>query len=177
MPYTDAELVRRVRDGDHGAYGQVIDRYQQRLIASAHHLLGELDLARDAVQETFIEGYRHLRDLREPTRLGAWLFSILRHRAYDLLSKRRHAISWEEEMADEWYAPAEMDESIDLPELLSRLPVNDREVLAARYLQELSYDEIAHVLGINAKTARVRVCRAKERLRALLARAEEEVGL
>ena len=177
VPYTDEEIVRRVREGDLNAYGQLIDRYQQRLVATAHHLLGDLDAARDAVQETFIEAYRHLDQLHDPLRLGGWLFAILRHRVYDHLSKRRHAVSWEEEMAEEWYVPVGPEERVDLPALLNLLPAADRELRAARYLQELSYDEIALALGTSAKNVRVRVCRAKERLRTLLARAEEEVGL
>ncbi len=176
MPYSDEEIVRRVRGGDLSAYGLLIDRYQQRLVASAHHMLGDLDAARDAVQETFIAAYRRLDQLRDVSRLGGWLYAILRHRVHDQLAKRRPSVSWEEEMVEEWYLPALPEDGVDLHELLNRLPAADRDALSARYLQELSYDEMAKVLGTSAKNARVRVCRAKERLRLLLARAEEEVG-
>lgn len=173
---TDEEIVRRVRGGDIEAYGLLIDRYQQRLTAAAHHLTGDLDAARDAVQETFIEGYRHLASLQDAARVGGWLYGILRHRVHAWLARRRPTVSWEEEMVEEWYLPAEPTEGVDLPALLSHLPVADREALAARYLLELSYDEVAAQLGCTPQNARVRVCRAKERLRALLARTEKEVG-
>ncbi|MHB9132217.1 MAG: RNA polymerase sigma factor [Armatimonadota bacterium] len=176
MPYTDTELVRRVREGDLDAYGALIDRYQQRLVAAAHHLAGDLDAARDAVQETFIEAYRHLDQLRDVEKLGGWLYGILRHRVHAWLSRRRPSVSWDEEMVEEWYLPMEMETPHDLPELLSRLPAADRDALAARYVLDLSYDEIAGMLDTTAQNARVRVCRAKERLRTLLAHAEEEVG-
>lgn len=177
MPYSDDEIVRRVREGDLNAYGMLIDRYQQRLVASAHHLLGNLDAARDAVQETFIEAYRHLAQLRDVAHLRGWLFGILRHRVHAHLAKERRTVSWDEEMAEEWYQPERPEDGMDLPALLARLPVADREALAARYLLDLSYDEVARVLGTTPRNARVRVCRAKERLRALLAQMEEEVGL
>ena len=177
VPYTDTEIVRRVREGDLDAYGVLIDRYQQRLVAAAHHLLGDMEAARDAVQETFIAGYRHLDQLREVAQLGGWLYGILRHKVYDQLSRQRATISWEEEMGEEWVISDEPAAEHDLPALLARLPVADREALAARYLLDLSYDEVARVLGTSAQNARVRVCRAKERLRILLAHAEEEVGL
>lgn len=177
MPYTDEQIVRRVREGDLHAYGLLIDRYQQRLVASAHHLLGDLDTARDAVQETFIEGYRHLGKLHDASRAGAWLYGILRHRVHAHLTRRRPTVSWDEEQAEEWCVSAPAEEHIDLPELLARLPITDREVLAARYLLDLSYEEIARTLDITPENARVRVCRAKERLRALLERTEKEVGL
>jgi len=177
VPYSDTEIVRRVRGGDLDAYGTLIERYQQRLVAAAHHLLGEVEAARDAVQETFIDGYRHLDQLRDAAQLSGWLYGILRHKVYDQLARKRVTISWEDEMAEEWFVSDEPAHEHDLPELLSRLPATDRDALAARYLLDLSYEEVAKILGTTAQNARVRVCRAKERLRDLLAHHEEEVGL
>jgi RNA polymerase sigma-70 factor (ECF subfamily) len=175
VPYSDAEIVRRVREGDLNAYGTLIDRYQQRLVAAAHHLLGDLEAARDAVQETFIDGYRHLDQLRDVSGLRGWLFGILRHKVYDQLSHKRATISWEDEMATEPVSRDGLELEQDLPELLAQLAAADRDALAARYLLDLSYDKVARVLGTSANNARVRVCRAKERLRELLAHHEEEV--
>jgi len=59
---------------------------------------------------------------------------------------------------------------------LAQLPAADRDALAARYLMELSYDEVANALGTTPQNARVRVCRVKERLRQVLGQAEKEVG-
>lgn len=182
LTLTDAEIIRRVRKGKLDDYGILIDRYQQRLLASAHHMLGNLEEARDAVQETFIEGYRHLEQLRDDDRLLAWLYTILRRKAQIQYAKRRDSISWEENEVDKWLLQPAIKEQIDLPELLSCLPESDREALAARYLLDMSYEELAHSLGVSAQNARVRVCRAKERLRKLLAEVDgklktEEVGI
>lgn len=174
MPISDADIVRRVRAGDTNAYGLLVERYQGRLTAAARHLLGDEELALDAVQEAFIEGFRHLEQCRDTTRVGGWLYGILRHRAHGLLEHRSPTISWDEEMADNWYVPPECERSLDLPELLALLPLADREALAARYLLDLSYDEVAAMLGTSAQNARVRVCRAKERLRVLLHTTERE---
>lgn len=175
MQPTDAQLVTRVRRGDLDAFGSLIQRHQGRLHAAARHLLGDEEAARDAVQETFIEAFRHLDQLRDPARLDGWLYGILRHRAFAWLARRRPTVSWDEECAEEWYVTDGPEERIDLPALLDRLPAEDRDVLAARYLLELSYDEIAGLLSISNQAARVRVCRAKGRLRAVLDRAETEV--
>lgn len=177
MPYSDAEIVRRVREGNLNAYGTLIERYEQRLVAAAHHLLGDLEAARDAVQETFIDGYRHLDSLRDAASLSGWLYGILRHKVYDQLAHKHATVSWEDEMPEEPCDRQETESAYDLPELLSHLPVADRDALAARYLLDLSYDQVAKVLGTTAQNARVRVCRAKERLRELLANQQEEVGL
>lgn len=182
MTITDAEIVRRVRKGKIDDYGLLIDRYQQQLLASAHHMLGDLETANDVVQETFIEGYRHLNQLRDSQRLLAWLYSILRHKVQQQYAKRRDTISWEEHELDQRLIQPAIDEALDLHELLSHLPDGDREALATRYLLDMSYDEVARCLGVSAQNARVRVCRAKERLRKLLAAANstlktKEVGI
>lgn len=78
---------------------------------------------------------------------------------------------------DEWFIAADTAERVDLTALLGQLPAADRDALAARYLMDLDYDEVAKALGTTPQNARVRVCRAKERLRNLLDRAEKEVGL
>lgn len=174
---TDEQIVRRVRQGDLDAYGELIERYQRRLVAAAHHLVSDEDAARDIVQETFIEAYRHLEQLRDAAKVGAWLYGILRHRAYSWLASRRPTVSWEEESVDEWFVAADPAERVDMTALLAGLPAADRDALAARYLMDLSYNEVAKALGTTPQNARVRVCRAKERLRNLLDRAEKEVGL
>lgn len=174
MPHTDEQIVRLVREGDRDAYGLLVDRYQRRLTAAAHHLLADADAARDVAQETFIEAYRHLDQLRDAARVGAWLYGILRHRAHAWLSRCRPTVSWEEASVDDWYVEVDPAERTDLPALLAHLPVADREALAARYLLDLSYDEVARILHTTTQNARVRVCRAKDRLRSLLDRADKE---
>ncbi|MHB0939316.1 MAG: RNA polymerase sigma factor [Armatimonadota bacterium] len=174
---TDEQIVRRVRQGDLDAYGELVERYQRRLVAAAHHLVGDEDAARDVVQETFIQAYRHLEQLRDAAKVGAWLYGILRHRAHSWLAARRPTVSWEDESVDEWFVAADPAERVDMTALLAGLPAADRDALAARYLMDLSYDEVAKALGTSPQNARVRVCRAKERLRNLLDRAEKEVGL
>lgn len=174
---TDEQIVHRVRRGDLETYGELIDRYQRRLVAAAHHLLGDADAARDVTQEAFIAAYRHLNQLRDARQIGAWLYGILRHKAHAWLAKQRPTVSWEDESVEEWFIGQDPAEKIDLPVLLEQLPAADRDALAARYLMDLSYDEVARALGTTPQNARVRICRAKERLRNLLEHAEKEVGL
>jgi RNA polymerase sigma-70 factor (ECF subfamily) len=170
---SNEHLVRQVRRGNLDAYGTLIARYQTRLYAAACQSMPDHDAARDAVQETFIEAYRHLHDLRTPAHLGAWLYGILRHRVHAWREKQRPTVPWED--AEAWVTADGPSEGHDISSLLALLPDEDRDLLAARYLLELSYAEIAGQFGITQEAARVRVCRAKGRLRALLAYAGEEV--
>src|SRR5258705_11777262 len=77
---SDAELVRRVRQGDLDAYGPLMTRYRLRFGRYAYHLLGNESDAEEALQDAFTLAYRSLDRCRHPERFAAWLFRILVNR-------------------------------------------------------------------------------------------------
>src|SRR3990172_231482 len=85
---SDAALVRRVLAGDVEAYAGLVARHRDRLGRYALHLLGNQADAEDAVQETFISGYRSLERCESPERFGAWLFQILVNRCRTIGGQR-----------------------------------------------------------------------------------------
>ena len=170
---TDAQVVKRVLQGDADAYAVLVERHQGSLVAAAHHLTGDPEAARDLAQETFIDAYRQLRQLREPSKFAGWLLGILRNKCRKHLSRRQP----DSVPLDEAPAPSTTDpepEGGPLTELLGQLPLADREVLAARYISELSYSDIARTLETTVNNVRVRCCRARQRLRKLFEEAQSE---
>ena len=169
MARDDAKLVGRTLRGDRRAFEQLVTRHQTRLLAAAIHLAGDRELAQDLAQETFVEAYRALATLKDRGNFGGWLYGILRNRYRKYIARRPPPmLSWE---ADDVPEPAADQPPAD-PEivpLLSRLPLESREVLAARYLNDMSYREIADMLGTTAGNVRVKCFRAREALRELLA--------
>ena len=178
MAATETALVVRAQRGDQGAFTELVARHHTRLIAAARALVGHGDAAEDVSQDAFVEAYRGLPRLQRPDRFGAWLFGIMRHKALNHLRSagREVPLSWAADQADPAPAQPAADPSLDLRQRLRELPERDREILAARYLQELSYDEIAETLGVSVNTVRVRCFRAKQRLRVLLRGADEPEG-
>src|SRR5947209_17368983 len=77
---SDAELVRRVRAGDTGAYGALVARYRDRLGRYAVHMVGDREDAEEALQDAFVRAYRSLARCDDPARFGAWLYGILVNR-------------------------------------------------------------------------------------------------
>src|SRR3989475_5630022 len=77
---SDAELVRRIRTGDIGAYGALVSRYRDRLGRYALHMLGDREDAEEALQDSFVRAYRSLARCDDPARFGAWLYGILVNR-------------------------------------------------------------------------------------------------
>src|SRR5207248_7263688 len=80
MERGDAEIVGNVLAGDREQFRFLVERYHRAVLASARQILGDSELAQDAAQETFIEAFRALGNLKDPGKLRAWLYGILRHR-------------------------------------------------------------------------------------------------
>ena len=169
---TDAEVVRRVLAGEADAYALLVQRHQHALLASAHHLTGDPEAARDLAQEALIDAWRGLPQLRDHDRFGAWLVGILRNKCRRWLDRRKP----EDVPLDEAPVPSTTDPEPDsgrVRELLGMLPLTDREILASRYLHQLSYSEIADAMDMTVGAVRTRCCRARQRLREMLAQAGE----
>jgi RNA polymerase sigma-70 factor, ECF subfamily len=168
----DAELVRRCLAGEAEAFSSLIERYQQPMLASAHQMLGDPEVAVDCVQDAFIEAYRSLRNLRDVASFRAWLFGILRNRCRKYITRRKFTfvpIDEETDIAAPESVPPMFEAEIEhLRRVLHLLPERYREVLAARYLADMEYEEIAVALHTSVNNVRVRCCRARERLRQML---------
>jgi RNA polymerase sigma-70 factor (ECF subfamily) len=162
----DAALIEATLRGDVGAFGTLVQRYQHVLVAAARHLTRHADDAEDLAQDALVDAYRNLRTLKDRSKFRGWLFGILRHKCLTYLQRRKpEALSLDD--CGDLPALPPGDAGADLAEMLDALPLPYREILAARYVQELSYEEIAEALGTSVNVVRVRCCRAKERLRAL----------
>jgi RNA polymerase sigma-70 factor (ECF subfamily) len=163
----DGRLVAAVLRGQRSEFGVLVERYQRALVHSARLLTRNAEDAEDLAQETLVDAYRNLGTLRDQRKFRAWLFGILRHKCLRHLQRRRpeelHLEDWQETLS----APAPVSNDELLP-LLESLPLGDREVLVARYLHELSFADIATLLGISVSAAETRCRRARERLRALV---------
>ncbi len=176
MATNEQALVTRAKRGDRRAFAALVTAHQARLIGAARVLVGDAEAAEDVSQEAFIEAFQSLPRLEHADRFRPWLFSILRHRALNHLRRRERdrAVPLTEETADTTVPPGANSPHDDLRAKLDTLPVRHREILAAKYLQELSYEEIAESLGLTVNAVRVRCHRAKEKLRELLSQGEPE---
>ena len=164
---TDTPLVLKARRGDRRAFGELVRRHHARLIASARALVGDADAAEDLSQDSFVEAFSSLGKLEKPKNFRAWLFGIMRHKALNHLRTAGREVTTEAVPEPSNPGPENPPET-DLRDRLVDLPERHREVLAAKYLQDLSYAEIAEQLGITVNTVRVRCFRAKQALRELL---------
>lgn len=173
MEPSDRDLVRRVRAGDTEAYAPLVERHYTRFLRFATRMLGDRADAEEAVQDAFVRAYRALDRYEERDRFDGWLLRIVVNqcRTAGARSRRRARtfVSWElAEDAGEWGPAPSRGWSAAVRRALDELAPDVREALLLKYVEEQSYEEIAETTGLGVSALKMRVKRARERLRARL---------
>ena len=166
------ELVERARKGDHDAFTALAAAAISRLDTAAWLILRDPEQAKDAVQNAFLRAWRDLPTLRDPDRFDQWLHRLLVRACIDEARRtRRHRVDvafidvHASPSLDPDRALADRDE---LERGFRRLEPDERSLLVLRYYLGLPLPEAASVLGIPLGTAKSRVHRGLERMRAAL---------
>jgi RNA polymerase sigma-70 factor (ECF subfamily) len=167
----DAADVQRVLSGDVDAYAKLVDRYYDRCARFAIRMLGNRDDAEDALQSTFLRAYRALGRYQERDRFSAWLYRILVNQCRSLAARRSHRERvFVREEALLMNAPDKTptwtgeDEEF-VQRVLNELDPLLREAFLLKYVEELSYDEMAALTGAGVSALKMRVKRACDKLR------------
>lgn len=171
---TDAELVSAVLAGDTDAFGELVRRYQHAYFRFAARMLGNRDDADDALQSAFVRAYRSLAGCRTPERFGAWLYQIVINECRTLaISRQRRERRFI--AADEAPEPVLETEPVSdtadaalIQRALDRLDPAQREAFVLKHVEELEYEEMAELTGASVSALKMRVKRARERLKQLL---------
>lgn len=168
-------LVLRCQAGDERAFRQLIDEFGARSLSYLRGLLG--DEAEDVQQEVWLGVYSSLHTLANPRAFRTWLFRMTRHRAVDHLRRRRRERELLEDVALATDVEAAADESalgpVDAAALdaaMAQIPPPQREVLLLRHRDDLSYAEIAQIVGSPVGTVKTRLHHGRKRLQELLQR-------
>ncbi len=166
--------MRRVLAGESQVYARLVERYRDRLGRYAVRMLGNVADAEDALQDTFVRGYRSLARCTNPEGFGAWLFGILvnRCRTYAAQRARRQAMVMLDESAVASASVAHSEDRDAWREAITwavdQLNPDQREAFLLKYVEELSYEEMQKLTGTRIPALKMRVFRAREELRRLL---------
>ena len=175
--HEEADLISRSRAGDRDAYGMLVARHQQVAFRCAHVVCRDAAEAQDAAQEGFLKAYGSLHRFRDGAPFRPWLLAIVANEARNRrrsAGRREHLITRVGAADAPQHAPG-ADVAVlagarrdTLLTALNALSADHREVLALRYLLDLSEQECAAVLGCRPGTVKSRHARALDRLRAVL---------
>jgi RNA polymerase sigma-70 factor (ECF subfamily) len=184
----EATLVAQLRAGDEAAFEQVVRAYGGRLLAVARRIVGTEEDARDVVQDAFLNAFKSLDRFEGNAKLSTWLHRIVVNAALMKLRTRKR----KPEQSIETLLPSYMDDghfeerfkSWDEPidkimeraenreivrKQIDNLPEGYRTVLVLRDIEGLDTEETANVLGLSVNATKIRLHRARQALRTLLA--------
>lgn len=168
----EEECITRAQRGDVAAFSELVARFQDRIYRFLVRLTGSREDALDLTQETFLRAFQSLAAWHADAQFTTWLFRIARNQAFDLLRRRKTvefvALDDDMDFADSAPGPQATLETAQrlraLDAALRRLPLEQREILLLRELEELPYEDIATVLGLNLGTVKSRIARARSAL-------------
>lgn len=167
----DRDLVERALAGDDPAFAVLYQRYAPMLVRTATLITGDRGLAEDAVQETFVRAYQHLRDLCQTESAAPWLRRVVVHAAIDRLRRRRWWLRPFAAVSERSLSrlPAQTRETpearTDLAAALSQLSPGPRAAVVLRYYHDLPEAAVAHELRVPAGTVKSWLHRGVARLR------------
>jgi RNA polymerase sigma-70 factor, ECF subfamily len=172
---TDSELVDKATNGDHRALDALVERYSPRVNRLASQLMGDLEEAKDAAQESLVKVCTRLKQFRGEAQFATWLHRLVVNTCRDRMAfqrvRRVEPLELDEHATDD-IDPSNLavltDLRRDLADALSRLSNDQRVAVVLRDSFGMSYKEISRVARMPVGTAKCYVHRARARLRTLL---------
>ena len=176
---SDGDLVRQALAGRSGADEELVRRWARRITALCRAKVNSADAAEDLAQEALLRAFRSLSSLAEPEKFGPWLCSIAVNACLNWLKARErsvHPFSTLQPGQNPNHIPdprstrsetgLERDENLcRLKAEIARLPAECREVLILYYQENVTYRDLAQMLGVSPATINARLTRARTLLR------------
>lgn len=169
----DAELFYRLSESKEtaeAAFAELYARYGGRVFAYCLRFLGQRDEAQDVYQETFIRFYESAQQKREMTNVPGYLLKIARNLCLNCRRNKKQTVEFDDYQSLVHPSSTEKTEFLQLiTTALDMLPDDYREVFVLREYEGLSYAEIAEIVGASLSNVKVRIFRAKQKIREILA--------
>jgi len=173
---SDNEIISRVLQGEQNAYAALVNRYQNYVFTLTLRLIKSREDAEEVAQDVFVKAYRSLADFRGESKFSTWLYTItnttsitfLRKKKLDIQSLDNEKVFEAADNQDSGFR-ANLIEQKSKVNMVNRaialLSPDDAEVITLFYKAEQSLEEIGRILGLETNTVKVRVHRARTRLK------------
>jgi RNA polymerase sigma-70 factor, ECF subfamily len=176
---SDAECVRRLHRGEREVFEVLVRRYQKRIFNLIYRVVGDYEEAAEVSQEVFLAAYRSVRQFRGDASFSTWLYRIaINHastRRKSMLDRQRRTVSIDvtDTLSDYRHDPGhavEQKESQErVQQALNSLEPGDALIILLRDLQDVPYEEVAHILDVPVGTVKSRLHRARQALKRRIA--------
>jgi RNA polymerase sigma-70 factor (ECF subfamily) len=171
---SEVRLVHAARQGDHEAFGELVQRYERRVLKVIRRFIPDLEVATDLVQESFLRAWERMEQFDPSRRFGPWLFRLAVNLTYDHLRKVRRRGRWalftdagEDRTPDPSMADPrkDLDLTQEVQAVLAEIPEAYRTVLILRDLEGFCTSDVATVTDRSEATIRWRLAEARKMFR------------
>ena len=173
---SDTEIIKQVLGGNQQAYAVLVDRYQSYVFTLTLRFTKNREDAEEVSQDIFVKAYRSLSDFRGESKFSTWLYTIVNTTCITFLRKKKlqtHSLDDEKvfevaDSVDSGFRANQVEQksrSNMVNNAIAMLSSDDAEIITLFYKAEQSLEEIGEILGLDPKTAKVRLHRARQRLK------------
>ena len=173
---TDSEIISLVLKGNQQAYAELVNRHQGYVFTLVLRFIKNRAEAEEVAQDVFIKAYRYLADFKGNSKFSTWLYTIVNNTCISFLRKKKveiHSLDNEKIFAaadnmDSGYTANQIETKSRknmVNEAIALLSPDDAQVITLFYKCEQSLEEIAEILGAEPNTVKVRLHRARQRLK------------
>ncbi|MEN3185341.1 MAG: sigma-70 family RNA polymerase sigma factor [Atribacterota bacterium] len=184
-PQEDREIVQEVLNGKKELFALLVHRYEDKIFNYIYYMVKQKEEAEDLAQTTFVKAFFSLRQYNHAYEFSTWIYTIARNVCLDYFRKRKRgdvdlslnfAVSEDGdtemgELIEEEHSPdplrtvlnEELREKIE--KAIERLPLNLREIVVLRHLEDCSYEEIAQIMDLPVGTVKSCLHRARKKLK------------
>ncbi|MCG7855429.1 sigma-70 family RNA polymerase sigma factor [Flavihumibacter sediminis] len=173
---TDIEIIQQVLKGNQSVYASLVNKYQNYVFTIVLRYINSREDAEEVAQDVFVKAYRSLSDFRGESKFSTWLYTItttscitfLRKKKLDVQSLDNEKVMAHAENIDGGMRANQVEQKSRVTmvnQAIAMLSPDDAQVITLFYKGEQSLDEIAQVLGQETNTVKVRLHRARQRLK------------
>ena len=174
----DVQLIRRILSGNDEAFSVLVRKHQKSIHTLAWRKVGDFHIAEEITQDTFLQVYKKLAQLKNPNQFAGWIYVIADRLCSKWLQKNKLAmqslddtpieeieeIAYTDYASDQRQTEVAEDRQELVKRLLAKLPESERTVVTLFYLGEMTAKEIGNFLGVSVNTVKSRLRRGRERL-------------
>ena len=174
----EQEIIGRVLGGDRSAFVDLVEKYQGPIFNLAYRMTGSREDADDLTQETFIRAYQNLRRYDRSKKFFTWLYTIGINLIRNHLKKNVRDISHlaaagssleQQQINGEGEGDVLSDDRmIRLEQVIRKLPVDLREAIILKFVQDLTFEEVANVTGDSVSAVKMRIDRGLEKIKQMM---------
>lgn len=163
---SDDELVEQIQLGNENAAEELVKRYYTSILRYCKWHCSNLEKAEDLTQETFLKLFKNISGYKGKKKFKAYLYTIANHLCIDESRKTQFSsLEDEENIAHGYNDMVRVEDRVEINYLLNYLSSEQREAIILRFGEQLSFEEIAKVMGCNMRTAQSRVRNALKIMR------------